>query len=1020
MSLLALLYAYFLGGITFIPLVVVGIVLYTACTSVPVHAAEPSKRRLGAEEIDEKKLLETNDAPRTRKGWLTVRRTFEELPSDSSYVNFMRTFLDSRTKDPKKSRPKDMWYVVLKAKVLYLYEDEEMTECEAAIELSGYDVIVYPEGLLDGELFARRNSICLRPKSASSDKPLTGTPKDVKLEKEDPETKTEQGGASLKKREKARDKSLDLEKKRDGETVGAAASWFMFVRSNFDMEEWYLALVHASEHPAQTPTLEPLEAVFEPADMEYLVATLDEQPDVIPMRWFNALIGRIFFSYYRTHILEAFIIKKLMKKLSKVKRPTFLSDIVVTEVSVGDKAPTFSKPMLKELTKEGDASMEVHARYKGEVRITVEATATINLGVRLKTYVVKLVLAAILREIEGNMLIKVKRPPSNRIWYAFTQMPRIVLDVEPVVSDRQITWSMILGTIESRLKEIIQESVVLPNMDDISFFESLPYAHRGGIWADACRMKRTTLSTLQPIIPSAPNPDLQGTSSTSSQNDAIPTEGVAAIEPPDDQSPTPTETRSSKEGSVMELSATGTTPNGTRRRSWFSGPVADDAPVLVDQPLDSSDDQIANEDARGRTTHPKAMSTGSRSSSSKGGMTDVNSGDLGQDTEDSAQSQLFPSPSRRSSSRQSQRDVHASNESEDSTKSISGRSTPIPRRTSDAASTMSSSPPASSLLSTLRTRDRQALKESAKEMARKIRVNWGFGKDWNMITASREPATDNSRATQDGSSSVMHANYADVRAAVAERKEKEKTASRDATEMTVPGTARSEVPEDTSANKDAIVSSSLSLPSSPPENTLRRSLSRGRTTTEIDDVPVESPHTPILVQPQGKTMTIPGIHASHRGEVMALGYVAPPMTVTDKNKNHSFYRRLLKSESSQDPLDSVSGVSGADEDIGSLTLGSTTAGATYQARPMPPPLPPRSSIPNPAINPSMGTPFLASKGGDSFPQGERSELLSSESSKEEHKDLSVPEARVSPVITSLSSTAPTPPPLPPRRIQTSA
>ncbi len=557
-------------------------------------------------------------------------------------------------------------------------------------------------------------------------------------------------------------------------------------------------------------------------------------------------------------------------------------------------------------------------------------------------------------------------------------------------------------------------------MDDISFFESLPYAHRGGIWADACRIKRTTLSTLQPLIPSAPNPDLQGTPSTSSQNGAIPTEGVAAIEAPEYQSPTPAETRSSKEGSVMELSANDT---ATRRRSCFSGPVADDAPVLMDQPLDSSDDQIvANEDTRGRTSHPKAMSTSSRSSSSKGGMTDVNSSDLGQDTEDSAQSQLFPSPSRRSSSRQSQRDVQSGNDSEEPTKSISGRSTPIPRRTSDAASTISSSPPASSFLSTLRTRDRQALKESAKEMARKIRVNWGLGKDWNMITTSKEPATDNSRATQDGSSSLIHANYADVRAAVAERKEKEKTASRDATEATVPGAAGSEVPDipETSANKDAIVSSSLSLPSSPPDNTLRRSLSRGRTITEINDAPVESPHTPILVQPQGKTMTIPGIHASHRGEVMALGYVPPPMTMTDKNKNNSFYRRLLKGESSQDPVDSVSGVSGADEDIGSSTLGPTTTGATSQARPMPPPLPPRSSTPNPATNPSMGAPFLASKGDDSFPQGEHSELSSPESSKEEHKDLSVPEAHVSPVITSLTSTTPTPPPLPPRRIQTTA
>ncbi|GLB35721.1 putative maintenance of mitochondrial morphology protein 1 [Lyophyllum shimeji] len=986
MTLKALLYAYVLGGITFIPLVVAGLIFFTIYTSVPVGDANVTKHAKRTPEGENAKAggtasdaeeaevpaVETNDMPRTRKGWLTMRRTFEESSLDGGYVTMVRSFLDARSKDPKRSRPKDMWYVVLKGKVLYLYEDEEMTECGAVVELGSHEVVIYPEGLLDGELFTKRNAICLKPKKQNASKYMPSVTKEMQLSDERTDSKVQQKTTNTKQQEALLETEQSKEAARE-EALDTSTAWFIFVRSCIEMEDWYFALIHASDHPAQTPLLAPLQPVFLPADMNYLVATLDEQPDVIPTRWLNALIGRIFFSYYRTHALEAYIIGRLMKKLSKVKRPAFLSDIVVTEVSVGNRAPTVSKPMLKELTKEGDAAMEVHFQYKGEFRITIEATATISLGA-FRSYAVKLVLAAVLKELEGNLLIRVKRPPSNRIWYAFTQTPRMVLEVEPIVSDRQITWSMILSTIEARLKEIIQESVVMPNMDDIAFFDTAMHQHRGGIWYDASRHERQDIPVGQP-------PEVDGIQSAvrclapeevpAPVVDEIPAASISdsVEEPTAPMPPVPSSSSTPPcETSPLEEELPEPSNVQTRRRSWFSSVRSEGSTPRRGAFLDHEDDSEGDVH-RGRSTEPDKGAPRSRSTPQNAEV--QGSRDRTPESDDSSllNTHLQPPTARRSSSQHSKRD-HTKSLSTDSSKSAPDTGTSTPKK-SPGTSTPSSP---NSFLSTLKSRagDKEALSKTAKEAMRKWGMNWGIRKDSSGDDASDHGSIGSAIGarlrpdTNFNVASKARASYAEVRAAVAERRGKAdrnlnatdegEDLSRSASPGTLPvpvpegskGKARaasnpwSELtpPQDfsvdpTSYPESVALSTSAHSASSSSSNRLsvgesrsrKPSVSVSRSHTEGDAVMMSQPSKPIhVVQPTAKTMTIPGIHASHRGEIMSMGYNPPPQPPsTAPSEGKSSIYRLFKS-----PVSSGSGDQHPQQQSSSSSQQSTSRGS-YQS-----------------------------------------------------------------------------------------
>ncbi|CAO1633682.1 unnamed protein product [Sympodiomycopsis kandeliae] len=409
------------------------------------------------------------------------------------------------------AQQQDTYFCILKTPTLYLYSSSEVdnpaTECLAAIDLRGKRVSIYVNGMGDVEgepegyqQEGQANGLDLSAETTADeqeDHPQQSLSARIASRWKQARRLAIKDGELFQKRNAIRILSVpgnankqqhDEDHDDDNDEAPVRQEWFIFLRSAMMLEDWYHALVQASLAPTEKDQLPPdlTGAVFDTEDMQSLVGSLDSLPDPIPLRWLNGMVGRIFFSVYRTAWIEDYVTRKLMKKISRVRTPGFLSDIRVQEVHLGSTPPAFSRPMLKSLTPQGEASMEVSIHYRGNMRLTISTVLTISLGARFKQYNVPLVLAVVLTSLEGDLRLQIKPPPSNRVWYGFTSLPKMDIEVEPVVSERKVQWSMVKRLIEGRIKELMTESMVVPNMDDIPFFDTRPNnTRRGGIWADA-------------------------------------------------------------------------------------------------------------------------------------------------------------------------------------------------------------------------------------------------------------------------------------------------------------------------------------------------------------------------------------------------------------------------------------------------------------------------------------------------------------------------------------------------------
>ncbi|KAJ2990167.1 hypothetical protein NUW58_g3090 [Xylaria curta] len=431
-SWIVFLLAYLLGAAT-LPLAIAAILLHAHLT-FPVHDDASSVTTSDADSIvqpgDDTSDLESAQKEESRQKLLADSGRSRRAPSPLD---------DNKSVSQRPKRAGNVFYVVLRHGHLMLFDDDEQLEVRHVISLANHNVSIYSGGdrTPEGELFIKRNAICLARRVDG--KELTP---DIQISK----------------------------------------PFYLFSENCSAKEDFYFALLRNQEQTFAAQNIAPKPQRFDVKNIISLVQKLHASEDHMQTRWLNALIGRLFLGVHQTKDIENMITEKLTKKISRVKRPSFLTRIAIQGIKTGESAPYITNPRLKDLNVEGEFVMEADLKYTGNFRLEVAATARIDLGPRFKAREVNLILAVVLRKLEGHVFFKVKPPPSNRMWFCFQSMPKMEMSIEPIVSSRQITYTVILRQIENRIKEVVAETLVLPFWDDTPFFSTDHKKWRGGIF----------------------------------------------------------------------------------------------------------------------------------------------------------------------------------------------------------------------------------------------------------------------------------------------------------------------------------------------------------------------------------------------------------------------------------------------------------------------------------------------------------------------------------------------------------
>lgn len=150
---------------------------------------------------------------------------------------------------------------------------------------------------------------------------------------------------------------------------------YLFARTGREKEEWFNHLCKLlrdgnSESFGSSSSLKPV------CSYPHYMAKLIQQPDKSPSQqsdiaWVNALVGRAFWDVWHDKYWTNKVKERFENKLAKMKKPSFIRDITISDLNLGESLPVITKAHPPVVDKQG-TWVDVDVNYSGGLIFTFQ------------------------------------------------------------------------------------------------------------------------------------------------------------------------------------------------------------------------------------------------------------------------------------------------------------------------------------------------------------------------------------------------------------------------------------------------------------------------------------------------------------------------------------------------------------------------------------------------------------------------------------------------------------------------